>query len=138
MKRTLHIKYSRVGTIPVAGYVFLAGQVCLLKVRLTTTFYLSAKDKRYIKHIISATENNFDNVVCDTLLIGHPLVFFTKPITLAITQSNVKRLNLYEETMYNRALWSIVTASLIEQRTMEYFHSLWSMDFSKLIPFTPP
>lgn len=136
MKRILHLKYSKIGTVPVFGYLFYAVQLCLLKTHFATTLYISAKDKRYIHVIVNEAEKNFDVVRCESLFIGHPLIYFTKQIILSVQMVDSEKMNLNEETIYSRVLWTLATARSIDKQMVEAILLLWGMDFSVLIPLS--
>jgi hypothetical protein len=133
MKQILIVRFSKVGSLPLLGYIFYGLQLLLLKTNLSHVLYLSGKDKRYIATIVSLAERSVDEVVCETLLVGHPLVFFTRPITLKLERQALGLIEHYSETMYNRVVWTLACIKNVDQKTRKTMVQSWGVDILPLI-----
>lgn len=116
------------------GYLWYIAQLGLVQIGLTNTMYLSSKNKRYMETIVLLAEQNVDAIICRTLFIGRPLMVFTKPIVLSLPPKSHTRLNLLDETVYDRVVRTLSAVTAIDVSTQIILFSLFGMDFSGLIP----
>ena len=107
MRRICTLRYSRIPSLPILGYLFLYLQLILIRLNIINYFYLSSKDKNKLPTIILELEKYFNEFTCKTFKIGHPLVLFTKPIILEVDSLQLKQ-NLSEEKSYQNVLWTLV------------------------------
>jgi hypothetical protein len=134
MKRILYVYFSPLASVPLFGYAFYAIQILFIKASLTQSFYMSAKEKRYMREVVGWVEQDFDAIYCYTIRIGHPLVFFTKPIALFLDSSHIKELHLYSQDIYNRIVWTLVSTTFAQKDCLKKMSSLWSDQLPSIIP----
>ncbi len=102
------LRYSRLLSLPIFGYLVYFFQLVLIQFQLTNTFYLSAKEKKVMKFIVFYLEKKAAHFEVQDFRLGHVLTFFSKPIMLNL---DGKAISIENDVVYQRALWTLVSCS---------------------------
>lgn len=111
--RTLNLRNSEIGSLPIVGYFFYAVQLLLLFVGFSN-LYLSKKEKTFLPLVIKIVEIKFNKILCRTDQLGFILSYFSQPIHLHL----LNPVDTKYQYDYESLMWTLFFSKKIEKDTL--------------------